>query len=127
MARILLPIILITIFSCQQSDMIYTAVRGIYRCEENSVHSGYKKYLVEIEEVNNNPGQYIISNFHNLGDSEFLYATVRQDSIFIERQINGVLYFNGKGIISKHFNRIDWNYTTDNGITELDYYATFSR
>ncbi len=115
--------------SCEQDNnaVVYTKLAGIYSCEESSPYSGYKKYIVEIDKVSSQDNVYIISNFHNQGYAEFLYANLRNDSLYIENQVISGLFINGKGKVNEKLNEIEFHYTTDDGSLELDYYALFSR
>jgi len=123
---LILPICL---SSCKDPtvDAVYSSPTGIYSCQENSAYSGYRKYLVELDSVQTGSAQFIISNFHNQGDSEFLYATVIGDSIFITRQAISNLTVNGKGRIASDFKTINIQYETSDGLLDLDYYAVYSR
>ncbi len=100
---------------------------GAYACQENSAYMGYREYIVEIDKVKNRTGQYIISNFHNRGDSEFVYATLKNDSVFIDHQVISGLFVDGSGRINGEFNRIELNYTTDDGNLQLQYFAVYTR
>lgn len=111
----------------QTGDKVYTGLTGAYSCQENSVYSGYKKYIIEIDKVKSQEDLFIISNFHNQGNIEFLYATYKNDSIFIENQVISGLFINGKGSVNQNFNNIEIFYHTDDGNTEMEYFAVYSR
>jgi len=124
---ILLYVLITSGCDLRNEDINYTSPEGIYTSEENSVVSGYRKYLIELQEVNNLPGTYIISNFHNSGDDEFLYSEMQGDSVFISNQIISDMTVNGSGKISADFSTIRLTYRTDDGIMILDYYVQYSR
>ena len=109
------------------SDIVFNSVKGVYKCQENSVHSGFRSYLVELDSVKNQENLFIILNFHNSGENEFLYAIIRDDSISIENQLINNMFISGEGIISKDLKKIDIFYLTDDGLTQLDYYAKLFR
>jgi hypothetical protein len=116
--------------SCEKNgeDIIYTKLDGIYSCEETSLYSAeYKKYLVEIDKVSSAEDQYIISNFRNQGDTEFLFVQYRNDSIYIENQVIAGLFINGKGTVNNDLNKIELSYFADDGSLEIQYFAIFSR
>ncbi len=117
------------LLSCEREnqDRVYTKIDGVYSCEESSAHSGYRKYIVEIDEVSSQENSFIISNFHNQGNTQFLFANVEGDSLSIENQVIGNLFVNGEGIVGDDFRRIEILYTTDDGRIELDYFVVFSR
>jgi len=119
--------ILTTASSCDEKEVEYTGIKGVYTCIEASPHSGYRNYIVEIDEVNNQEGLYIILNFHNTGVNEFIYAQYSSDSILITDQVSGSLFINGTGKVFSDFKRMEINYRTDDGVTELDYQAVFER
>jgi len=116
-------------YSCdsENKNREYIHLDGVYTCEESSPHSGYKKYIVEIDRVYSQVNTYIISNFHNQGDADFLFSTYRNDSLIIENQVINGLFINGKATVSKSLDEIEFFYTTNDGRLELDYYALFSR
>lgn len=116
-----------TASSCEQEEVEYGGITGAYTCIEASAHSGYRNYIVEIEKVNNQSGLFIILNFHNTGINEFLYAEYSGDSIYITDQVTGSLFINGKGKVYSDFRRMEINYRTNDGVTELDYQAVFER
>ncbi|MFZ5939726.1 MAG: hypothetical protein ACOYXB_04055 [Bacteroidota bacterium] len=105
----------------------FSSPEGIYSCQENSVYSGYRKYLVELNRKQDNTSVYIISNFHNQGDNEFVYATIIGDSIYISDQLISNLLVSGKGKVDNDFKQITLQYQTSDGITDLDFYAVYSR
>ena len=122
-------ILLLFCSSCGDSkeDIVFNSVKGVYKCQENSVHSGFRSYLVELDSVKNQENLFIILNFHNSGENEFLYAIIRNDSISIENQLINTMFISGEGLISDDLKRIDIFYLTDDGLTQLDYYAKFFR
>lgn len=114
--------------SCESSNEgVATSVTGVYSCQESSTHSGTRKYLVEIDSVKNQQTQYIISNFHNQGTNEFLFAELQGDTLRIINQVLGGLRISGKGWVSPDFRTIRFYYETDDALTIYDYYAVYSR
>lgn len=105
----------------------YTSIEGFYSCNEGSAHSGYKKYIVEIDKVNSQDNTYIIANFHNQGDNEFLYAEYTQDTLYIKNQLISNLFVLGKGKVYDDFKRVELLYTTDDGVVQLEYSALLER
>jgi hypothetical protein len=114
--------------SCEDPPVVdYTSIEGFYSCNESSSHSGYRNYIVEIDEVNSQENTYIIANFHNLGDNDFLYAEYLNDTLYIKNQVINTIFVNGKGKVSDDFKQVNLYYETDDGVVELDYYATYQR
>lgn len=106
---------------------VYSNLSGAYSCQESSPYSGYRKYIIEIDKVNSQDDLYIISNFHNQGTGEFIYANYRNDSICIENQNITGLFISGKGKVNESFNNIQFNYVTNDGNIELKFFALYSR
>jgi hypothetical protein len=105
----------------------YTSIEGIYTCQETSAHSGVREYIVEVDRVKDHETLYIISNFHNKGENEFLFAELAQDTLIIFNQAISNLSVNGKGSIGHDFKSIHLLYETDDGIIALDYMASYTR
>lgn len=126
----ILLLLLLTLFfySCEEKPVLTpTSIEGFYTCNESSAHTGYRKYLVEIDKVNTQDNLYIIANFHNLGDNEFLYAEYTGDTLYIRNQVIGSYFVTGKGKVFEDFKKIDLEYVTDDGLLQLDYYAAYER
>jgi hypothetical protein len=111
----------------QEKGKVYQKPDGAWTAELSSAQSVYVKYLVEIDKVKTSSDVYIISNFNNLGISEFVYANLRGDSLFIENQSISGIFIDGKGKFNKEFNHLDITYKTDNGSMEIVYFGRFSR
>lgn len=115
--------------SCGRDDppMDYTSIAGIYTCHESSPHAGFRQYPVEINKVHDTENRYIIVNFHNKGQSEFIFGELDQDSLHIRNQAISDISVNGNGLVNSNFSSIQLNYVTDDGLTILDYYTTYKR
>jgi hypothetical protein len=105
----------------------YTSISGLYTCQEISPHAGLKKYIVEVDKVVNQESLYIISNFHNQGSNEFLYAELKGDTLVLFNQAISNISVNGEGPVAADFRSINLNYRTDDGITLLDFNASYTR
>jgi len=105
----------------------YTSIEGIYTCQESSPHAGVRQYPVEIDKVNDSENLYIIVNFHNKGQNEFLFAELDVDVLLISNQIISDIRVEGEGLVDEEFKSIQLNYFTDDGINELDYYSSYTR
>lgn len=115
--------------SCDQDTdpVTYSDINGIYTCQESSPHSGIRKYIVEIDRVKDMNDLYIISNFHNKGINEFLFAELDGDTLRIVNQAILQISVEGKGPVGNDFRSISLYYETDDGITLLDYSASYTR
>jgi hypothetical protein len=105
----------------------YTSIEGVYTCQESSPHAGLRQYPFEIDKVNDSENLYIIVNFHNKGESEFLYAELDIDTLRITNQVISNIRVDGFGLVDKEFRSIQINYLTDDGTALLDYYSSYSR
>lgn len=108
-------------------NKVYQDITGAYTCEETSPYTGLHKYIIEIDRVKNKDNLIIISNFHNQGDSEFIYATLAGDSLSLNNQIINGLFINGSGEVNPEFNRIELNYTVNDGNEVRPFTAVYSR
>ncbi len=125
---ILLLLPLLVAASCdERPENVYTNIEGVYTCNERSAHDGIRNFLVEIDKVQAEQNLYIIDNFHNLGDNQFIRAELVGDTLFINNQIIENLTVNGRGAVSSDFKQIEFTYITYDRFVELDYYATFQR
>jgi hypothetical protein len=125
---ILLILPLLIAASCEDKpENVYTNIEGVYTCNERSAHAGIRNFLVEVDKVQAEQNLYIIDNFHNLGDNQFIRAQLVGDTLFINNQIIENLTVNGKGAVSSDFKQIEFTYITYDRFVELDYYATFQR
>jgi len=120
---------ILLICSCERNgeQIAPSDITGVYSCQESSAHSGVRKYLVEIDQVKNSEDLYIISNFHNKGENEFIFTELDQDTLRIINQAISEMSFNGKGTVGADFRSISLYYETDDGLTLLDYFANYTR
>ena len=125
--NVLISIIILSSCETFRDGDVYSSLCGAYTCEETSAYEGYKKYIVEIDKVSSQDQLFIISNFHNQGLSEFIYASMIGDSLFIEDQLINGLFINGKGSVNADYNEIKLNYKTDDGNLEINYFARYTR
>jgi len=128
-ASFLLFLMALFLITCDRnSDSIDpTGLTGVYTCQESSVHSGVRKYFIEIDKVKDAEDLYIISNFHNLGENDFIYAGYIRDTLWIDNQILGGVKIDGEGPVEGNFRSIFLYYETDDGVTVLDFYANYTR
>lgn len=105
----------------------YTSIEGVYTCQESSPHAGTRQYPVEIDKVKDSENLYIIVNFHNKGQSEFLYAELDINTLRISNQIISDIRVEGEGQVAEEYRSIQINYLTDDGNSILDYYSSYTR
>lgn len=102
-------------------------MKGVYTCQESSPHAGTRQYPVEIDKVKDSENLYIIVNFHNKGQSEFLYAELDIDTLRISNQAIVNIRVDGQGLVGEEYRSIQLNYLTDDGTTIFEYYSSYSR
>jgi hypothetical protein len=127
--KVIFGMVLCMAIGCEQANPpgTYSSIEGIFSCRESSAHTGSRQYLVEIDKVHDENDLYIISNFHNRGENEFIYAEYSSDTLQIFNQVLENMTINGKGIVSGDYRTIDLAYITDDGITVLDFFASYTR
>jgi len=122
-------LVFLAIISCdrKKNDVILTDITGVYTCQESSPYSGIRNYFIEIDKIEDEEGRYIISNFHSLGDNEFIFADFRHDTLRISGQVVAGFRVNGSGPVANDFRLISLYYEMDDGLSILDYYVTYRR
>lgn len=119
---IILFFVLLSIQSCNKDDEPRTSILGSWNCEEFS-EIGQRNYQVSIIRnpyIPDATNEYIIYNFHNLGLTEATEVYVREiesGTLSITTPFPLGFTFNGKGIITSDFSRIEWDYTAYDAIT----------
>lgn len=125
---LIIPLLGSMCISCDETGTgNYTSIEGVYSCQESSPHAGMRQYPVEIDKVKDSENLYIIVNFHNKGQSEFLYAELDIDTLRISNQVIQNIRVDGQGFIEEEYRSIQLNYLTDDGAAILDYYSAYTR
>lgn len=113
--------------SCNKDDS-YTSISGIWTCEEINPIEGIRIYNVDIERRKSADSQFIINNFHNMGNNNFVFAIQDGDSLFIDRQsVFTESFDNGIGVIDSEKKRIELVYNNLNGANEIEVTAVYIR
>ncbi len=100
---------------------------GTWSCTDTQVKSAKDSYSVSISYDPSNSAQVLLRNFGFLGQDVEPYAIVTGTIITIPEQTTSgdyIISASGK-LVGK--NKIEWNYTTNDGADELNYKAVFSR
>ena len=102
------------------------AVVKKWRVTDNT-GTGALGYDVTISKDANETTRVLFSNFHNLGTSDKLYATIANKTLTIPSQVLDETYtVIGSGTISNDLKSISFSYSIDpNGDGPEDYTATF--
>lgn len=105
-----------------------------FKCIETSSTSGNSRsYIVTFYKTKNNTTDYLISNFHKVGDDGYndITATIKNNTITITQQSlgsGGVIIKSGSGTVDAEFRNITISYNIiENNSTTTNYRAEYSR
>lgn len=120
---LLLPII--TFISCEKNEEIDTKetiekISGNWTVQENSTVFGNSNYAVEILKKPDSENQVEIRNFYHLSFTISTIATIDGLNINIPEQIVSGQTVKGSGKINSNLNRINIDFTADDGSGDLD-------
>jgi hypothetical protein len=100
-------------------------------CEEFNplIMGGSRRYIVDVERERTDTTKYVIFNFHNAGDDEFVRTTYKNKILTITEQPLGIgmTVRSGNGSASADFKRMDITYTIFDGMNEVEVNAVYSR
>jgi hypothetical protein len=114
--------------SCNSNEnTIYTSIAGIWRCEENDEYSQVKIFSVDIQSLHNYNDAFIISNFHNVGEDEYIRVNTDDSLLYIPTQSIAGIIVNGEGLISPDFKTVTLQYSIDDAGNSMSYNATLHR
>lgn len=128
---LLVSLIFTTFFSCvENAPTNFTSIKGGWRCIESSSF-GERTYLINIEKINNNRNEYLISNFHNVGEDGTLdvKAVLTGSILTLSDQAlgTGQQLKSGGGMVDSTFKQMTINYVVTNGSSTIGYSALFTR
>lgn len=117
----------VTLFiSCGGNEpIVYTSIVGPWRCEEFLPHVGLTRtYIVDITRKRSDTTQYALSNFYDVNINEFIWATLRNNTLTINEPAQPIGFSNttvksGKGTVSADFRRIDFEYSIFDGTNDV--------
>lgn len=129
--KILLLSILAYIFlSCEESGpKVYTSISGTWRCEEINPIIGDRVYLVDIDRKRADTTQYLISNFYNTSDLDYIVVKLKSSQFTLAQQSTAdinIKSFNGN-LIGTNFKRIELTYKIYDGIRDISASAILTR
>lgn len=121
-------ILVLILCSCKRQPAEYNTIEGAWRCEEYSLVSDNRIFLVEIDRSNIDQAQYLISNFHNVDINDFVHASLKGDVVTIPDQVfSSILVWKGTGKVSSDFRRIDFVYNISDLGSQYEVHAKFTR
>ena len=105
----------------------YTSIVGSWHCSESTIY-GSKNYLVDIDRKRTDTTQFLLSNFYNQGDNEFIYAHLNGSTLTIsQQQIVNQIVKSGTGIVSSDFKTITFDCNIYDGSSEIKVHSVCSR
>ncbi len=118
--------------SCKNNEpVLRTSIAGAWMCEEFNplIMGGSRRYIVDVERERTDTTKYVIFNFHNAGDDEFVRTTYKNKILTITEQPLGIgmTVRSGNGSASADFKRMDITYTIFDGMNEVEVNAVYSR
>lgn len=114
----ILVLLLLSFFACEPFDIPDDTdprdnFTGTWTANETSSLFGTTNYTVTIVNDPSNSTQVIIRNFYHFGNETETFAIPTSTTITIPEQYTANHTVKGQGSLSK--NRIDWNYTVNDG------------
>lgn len=101
----------VSLIACNQEPVSHASPEGTWTCEEQST-LGTKTFLIEIDPRTVESDMWVISNFHNVGDSYFAKVSLTDLKFtFVQnQQIGGVTIRSGSGTMNEDYTRIVFSY-----------------
>jgi hypothetical protein len=123
LVKILMGLIILIPFlqACQDDisdlDDPRDAIVKLWRVTDNSdTYAGTNGYDVTISKDNTEITRVLFTNFHYLGTSDKLYATLAGSTLTIPTQVlDQTFTISGTGLIANDLNSIDFNYSVQEG------------
>lgn len=121
---VLLLVIFLSVIStsCDKFSGDTDFIAGVWRCREESGDNGFRQYSVTIYRAGSgfDSTHFVINNFHNLGYEVETYVQLINSEIIIN-SMDGFIA-SGKGIVSKDFKSIEWEYSISNDYVKAYYF-----
>lgn len=105
-------------------------IADVWSCIENSqiFKSATGSYTVEISKDPADSTKVIIENFYNLDRNGYVKARLSGKTLSVSNQEIDRYVFNGKGIITNNYNKIEWTYQVEHPDGDFDNVtATYER
>ena len=84
---ILVLFITLVFVSCTSKEpKIHTTIEGVWRCTEIKNNTASQSYLLDIIRLTSDTTMYVVSNFHNTGDSEFVKLKLTSSKLQLAEQ-----------------------------------------
>ena len=120
--------LLLLAFSCEnEGPAEFTSISGIWRCEEIDETAAVRIFNLDIDKVQSYDDTFLILNFHNAGESDYVRAYSTGDTLQIPLQGLKNFIVSGKGIIAPDFKLLTLDYVIYNNETTRHYSANCFR
>jgi hypothetical protein len=107
--------------NCKDKPTDYVSISGQWRCQEISNENN--SYIIDIEKSSSSENTYAIYNFNQEGNEQKVFATLQNDTLFIETQFIGSSSKSVEGSsavsIDKKTMQIDYFLTESFGTREI--------
>lgn len=106
---------------------VHTSIAGTWRCEETSSLNGTRTYLIDIDQTKSDTTQYLISNFYNTGDTEFIKVKLKSNKLTITQQPTSNITVSSLSGTVIDLTQIMLSYTVRDGLNDIKIEASYSR
>ena len=114
--------------SCGDNDpKVHTSIAGTWRCEETSSINGTRSYLIDIDRTISDTSQYIITNFYNSGDAEYIKVRLKNNKLTITQQPTSNLTVSSLSGTVIDLKQILMSYSVRDGLNDIKVEASYSR
>lgn len=104
----------------------HSSIVGTWRCEEYTP-SGTRSYLVDIDRRVSDTTQYVVSNFHNTGDVEFVILKLKSNKLSLAENSTSNITVSALSGTVIDLTQININYKIYDGRTNTAVEAVYSR
>jgi hypothetical protein len=125
-----ITIIFATIFflSCTNNEpVVHTTIAGVWRCTEITNHTSSQSYLLDIQRSVSDTTMYIVSNFHNTGDNEFVKLKLTSTKLQLAEQPSANISIKNFSGTVESLKLIQLQYTVSDVKYDSSVTATYSR
>ncbi len=123
-------LLLVFLLSCgDNGPRVYTSISGAWRCQEINPFLGNRVYLVEIDRKASDTTQYVITNFYDSGDLEYIVVKLKNGQLTLAQQPTAdlsVKSFTGT-LVDTGFKRIELTYKVYDGLRDVSSEAVLTR
>ena len=120
-------LVVVLITACDDNDpKTHSSIVGTWRCEEYTP-SGTRTYLVDIDRRISDTTQYVVSNFYNTGDVEFVILKLKSNKLTLAENATSNITVSALSGTVIDLTQIILNYKIYDGKTNISVEAVYSR